>query len=193
MGKTKKQRVRFQDAPIAEKKTEKQKKLEEEQKNFDREQNEGDYDDDEDHYDDNDEYGGSESSSEPSADEVRKKKKKEKKKKKKGSNGSLQDGPAFFASAFQNILGETVKADPILSRNTGFAGEIKKRKIEETVERKFVESRKALRNQWKKTPDSLENIEGERKLRKVATGKISIVFKNQFFLQNDGFLILSFQ
>ena len=72
-----------------------------------------------------------------------------------------------------------MKRDPILSQNQGFAVEIKKRKIEDAVERKYVESRAALRNQWCKKPDPHENIELERQLRKAATAGVVKLFNGE--------------
>ena len=81
-----------------------------------------------------------------------------------------------FASAFSSILQEPVKRDPILSQNQGFAGEIKKRKMEAAVERTFVQSRAELRNQWYKKPDPHADIAKERQMKRAATAGVVKLF-----------------
>ena len=89
---------------------------------------------------------------------------------------TLQTAVHDFASAFESILSEPVKRDPIMSKNHGFAAEIKKRKLEVTVEKAYLQSRKALRNKWKEEPDPHLDIEKERILRKAATAGVVQLF-----------------
>ncbi len=81
-----------------------------------------------------------------------------------------------FAAAFASILAAEIKAEPVLAQNNGFAGELKKRKIEVAVERQVAEARRQVREQWKKTPDPHEDIEEQRRLKKVATSGVVKLF-----------------
>ena len=74
-----------------------------------------------------------------------------------------------FASAFAMIMEQPVKKDPILSQNQGFAGEIKKRRLEHKVEEAYLDSRRAIRERFHKIPDPHDNILKEKQLKKAAT------------------------
>lgn len=87
-------------------------------------------------------------------------------------------GGLDFAGAFSAILSEPLRvaSAPVLAKNQGFAAELKKRKIEASVERKISDARRAMREQWKKTPDPHESIDAERALKKVATSGVVKLF-----------------
>jgi hypothetical protein len=87
-----------------------------------------------------------------------------------------EQGGLDFAGAFQSILNEPLRNEPVLAKNMGFAGELKKRKMEVSVEKKVAEARKMIREQWKKKPDPHEAIEVERVLKKVATSGVVKLF-----------------
>jgi hypothetical protein len=81
-----------------------------------------------------------------------------------------------LATVFAGIMSEHLPDNPILSRNGGFAGELKKRKMEKAVERQVAEARRRVREQWHRQPDPHERIEEERRLKKVATAGVVRLF-----------------
>ncbi len=81
-----------------------------------------------------------------------------------------------LATVFASIMNEQLPDNPILAKSGGFAGELKKRKIEAAVERQVAAARRRVREQWKKQPDPHERIEEERRLKKVATAGVVKLF-----------------